>query len=114
MRCTLVILCLRHIYLGSPEEVKKKRRSKGTFSEEELKNISEAFALSDISTGRQGAIPAKEIPNVMRMLGQCPTELEEQELIIEAELVRRSKSRVANGEVKKKGRKERKPTETTS
>ena len=49
----------------------------------------------------------------MRMLGQCPTELEEQELIIEAELMRRSKSKSdANYDKKKRGRKQR-PADTS-
>ena len=70
--------------------------------------------MSDIATGRNGAIPPKEVANVMRMLGQCPTELEEQELIIEAELIRRSKSKLdAHGNKKKRGRKQRRPADTS-
>ena len=47
--------------------------------------------MSDICTGRKGKIPATEICNAMRMLGQCPTQLEVNEVIIEVELLRRKK-----------------------
>ena len=70
--------------------------------------------MSDIATGRNGAIPPKEVANVMRMLGQCPTELEEQELIIEAELMRRSKSKSdGHGDKKRRGRKQQRPADTS-
>lgn len=74
----------------------------GKFSEEELMNLAEAFALSDISTGRSGAISAKEVTNAMRRLGQCPTQLEVQEVIIEVEMLKRSRHR-GNEAKKKKG-----------
>lgn len=69
--------------------------------------IGEAFALSDISTGRSGFIPAKEVVNVARVLGQCPTQLEVQELIIEVDLLRRSRLGINTGTTKKKSRKQK-------
>ena len=58
--------------------------------------VAEAFALSDICTGRKGKIPATEICNAMRMLGQCPTQLEINEVIIEVEMLRRKKQAEAD------------------
>ena len=56
-----------------------------------MEKLAEAFALSDICTGRSGKIPATEVSNAMRMLGQCPTQLEVNKAIIDVELLRRSK-----------------------
>ena len=64
---------------------------KPTFSEENLASLSKAFALSDICTGRSGKVPATEVANTMRMLGQCPNQLEAQQVVIDVELLRRKK-----------------------
>ena len=89
-------------------------KSANKFSEEELMKISQAFALSDIATGRTGAISAKEVVNVVRTLGQCPTQIEVQELILEVDLTRRIRTgaSVRGGSTKKKGRK-KKPDPST-
>ena len=71
--------------------------------------IGQAFALSDIATGRTGAISAKEVVNVVRTLGQCPTQLEVQELILEVEITRRRRTGNTGrgGSTKKKGKKKK-------
>ena len=70
--------------------------------------ISQAFALSDICTGKRGAISAKEVVNVVRSLGQCPTKLEVQELILEVEILRRQRcGETGSGSNKKKNKKEK-------
>ena len=88
---------------GSP------RKQGNKFSEEELFKISQAFALSDIATGKTGAISAKEVVNVVRTLGQCPTQIEVQELILEVDLTRRRRTGATGkgGSTKKKGRKQK-------
>ena len=83
---------------------KKSSTPKQTYSEEKLTAVAEAFALSDICTGRKGKIPATEICNAMRMLGQCPTQLEVNEVIIEVEMLRRKKA-VEEEELAKEERK---------
>ena len=85
--------------------------NKQTYSEEKLTALAEAFALSDICTGRKGKIPATEISNAMRMLGQCPTQLEVNQAIIDVELLRRSKeaAKVALAESDKKKKRKKKP-----
>ena len=104
-------------YIASPGSKKGKTRKKLSgggdpepsrkFSEDELKKISEAFALSDISTGSTGAIPAKEVINVVRTLGQCPTQIEVQELLLEVEIIRRRRTGEtrSGSSAKRKGRK---------
>ena len=87
--------------IGSPT-------AKQTYSEEKLTSLAEAFALSDICTGRTGKIPATEISNAMRMLGQCPTQLEVHQAIIDVELLRRSKEAAAAALSEKEKRKKRK------
>ena len=71
--------------------------------------IGQAFALSDIATGRTGAISAKEVVNVVRTLGQCPTQLEVQELILEVDITRRRRTGNTGrgGSTKKKGKKKK-------
>ena len=70
--------------------------------------ISQAFALSDICTGKRGAISAKEVVNVVRTLGQCPTKLEVQELILEVEILRRQRcGEIGSGSNKKKSKKDK-------
>ena len=70
--------------------------------------ISQAFALSDICTGKRGAISAKEVVNVVRTLGQCPTKLEVQELILEVEILRRQRcGEIGIGSNKKKSKKDK-------
>ena len=84
--------------------------TKQTYSEEKLEAVAKAFALSDICTARTGKIPATEISNAMRMLGQCPTQLEVNQVIIDVELLRRSKEAAAAAaelEDKKKKRKKK-------
>ena len=83
--------------------------TKPTYSEERLNSLAEAFALSDICTGRSGKIPATEVSNTMRRLGQCPTQLEVNKVIVDVELLRRSKQAALLEEQKKtKGRKKKK------
>ena len=92
----------------SEEQIGQKSKEKNKFSEEELAKINQAFALSDICTGRTGAIPPKEVVNVVRTLGQCPTQIEVQELIIEVEVARRVRTRgTARGSARKKSRKQK-------
>ena len=87
--------------------------SKQTYSEERLTALAEAFALSDICTGRTGKIPATEISNAMRMLGQCPTQLEVSQVIIDVELLRRKKEAAAEAISEIEKRKKRKKKRTT-
>ena len=85
--------------------------SKQTYSEERLTALAEAFALSDICTRRSGKIPATEVSNAMRMLGQCPTQLEVSQVIIDVELLRRKKAAAAAAisENDKKKKRKKKP-----
>ena len=81
-----------------------------TYSEEKLIALAEAFALSDICTGRSGKIPATEVSTAMRRLGQCPTQLEVNKAIIDVEILRKSKVAAARDEANSKTKKKKKRT----
>ena len=95
-------------FIDSLTTTKKSGASKQTYSEEKFTAVAEAFALSDICTGRKGKIPATEICNAMRMLGQCPTQLEVNEVIIEVEMLRRRKQAEAEEMAKDDKKRKRK------
>ena len=85
------------VLIGSPQKSQSKKgidegpSSPNKYSEEKLQALATAFAMSDISTGRSGKIKATEVPNTMRMLGQCPTGLQVNKAIVDVEILRRSK-----------------------
>ena len=81
-----------------------------TYSEEKLIALAEAFALSDICTGRTGKIPATEVSTAMRRLGQCPTQMEVNKAIIDVEILRKSKVAAARDEANSKTKKKKKRT----
>ena len=97
----------RHSKKGLEDDRPQQRATK--FSEEELAKFAKAFALSDLCTGATGAIPATEVMNTMRRLGQCPTQLEVNKVIVDVEILRRSKKHLVIEEEKEcKRKKERK------